>query len=151
MIDEKKLDEMEDAEPSTFGNTIRIELIRLARLGLRSEKDSLRTVEQIAKERLGPAGWKMLEELKALRTECVRMAEALSALIREEPKDGESYACTWCDMGGSGYSSKGDGHHDDIKHECAVWRTEQALAACPLSTKLLEEKKMTNKQSWKEG
>lgn len=38
MVDEKFLDEMEAAEPPTFGASVRTEMIRLSRLGLWATK-----------------------------------------------------------------------------------------------------------------
>ncbi len=45
--------------------------------------------------------------------EILQLRAALQFLIDHSPHDGESGMCLYCDMGGAGYSSKGDGHHDD--------------------------------------
>lgn len=55
------------------------------------------------------------------------LKKALEYLVFNEAKNGSGKACTFCDMGGSGYSSLGDGHHDDTRHVCPVFVAEQAL------------------------
>jgi hypothetical protein len=57
-----------------------------------------------------------------------KIREALEYFVQGEPKDGSQGACTYCDMGGAGYSSRGDGHHDDMRDVCPVIRVQQALA-----------------------
>lgn len=56
------------------------------------------------------------------------LSEALNYLIDGEPDNNSGFACSFCDMGGSGYSSMGDGHHDDTRHICAVYKAQQALS-----------------------
>jgi hypothetical protein len=53
---------------------------------------------------------------------------ALEHVTKNEPEPGGKGACTFCDMGGSGYSSKGLRHHDDTIHICPVYKSEEALA-----------------------
>lgn len=55
------------------------------------------------------------------------MVGVFEYIISKSPKDGERSACIFCDMGGSGYSSKGDNHHDDIRDICPINQAEQAL------------------------
>ncbi len=49
------------------------------------------------------------EDLKVAKV----LIERVSNLGPDHTKKGET-ACWFCDMGGAGYSSKGDGFHDDI-------------------------------------
>lgn len=64
--------------------------------------------------------------------------EARKALVRcaeMGPPSGEKHdgiACAFCDMGGAGYASRGDGYHDD---ECGTALAQECLAKYP------EEKK----------
>lgn len=48
-----------------------------------------------------------------LATRLQAATEALKFLINVSPHDGDNSACLYCDMGGAGYSSKGENHHDD--------------------------------------
>lgn len=68
------------------------------------------------------------EAIAAERARAQGLIDALEFLSNGEPENGDKAACTFCDMGGSGYSSQGDGHHDDVKHICPVYRARQALA-----------------------
>jgi hypothetical protein len=54
--------------------------------------------------------------------------EALAFLVDSSPKDGGVGACLFCDMGGSGSSTKSDGHHDDTRDVCPILRQTEALA-----------------------
>jgi hypothetical protein len=56
-----------------------------------------------------------------------KLVEALEFIVKGEPTNGDSGACTFCDMGGAGYSSKGDRHHDDVRDFCPVVKAEAAL------------------------
>ena len=69
------------------------------------------------------------EEMAILKDEQIeKLVAALEFIVDREPKDGDKLkACTFCDMGGAGYSSKGDGHHDDVKHICPVFKAQKAL------------------------
>jgi hypothetical protein len=69
-----------------------------------------------------------LEEAKARIAE---LEAALRYVVEHEPHEGEPAACTWCDMGGSGRATKGDGHHDDIRHLCPVARASEVLTRTP--------------------
>ncbi len=56
------------------------------------------------------------------------LLEDLKYIVSKEPIDGsKEYACTYCDMGGAGYSSKGDGHHDDVTDLCPVLKAQKAI------------------------
>lgn len=46
------------------------------------------------------------EELEILREFMDRMKDSF-------PSDESGYACMFCDMGGAGYSCRGEGFHDD--------------------------------------
>jgi hypothetical protein len=70
---------------------------------------------------------KQQEKIKELIEQSGKMKKALKFLIEHSPHDGENSACMYCDMGGSGYSSKGDNNHDDIKHVCPVVVAKEAL------------------------
>lgn len=72
------------------------------------------------------AGAKAQQEFDAGVME--KMAEALVYVIGRNPKDGEAKACLFCDMGGAGYSTKGDNHHDDVRDVCPILKAEHALA-----------------------
>lgn len=82
----------------------------------RDECDSLRELIQKSER----SGDKLFEENYKLRA-------ALQFLIDRCPHDGEQGACLYCDMGGSGYSSKGDGNHDDGRYMCPVVVALKAL------------------------
>lgn len=56
-----------------------------------------------------------------------KLKSALEFLIDHNPHDGEQGACFYCDMGGSGYSTKGDGNHDDVRYVCPVVVALKAL------------------------
>lgn len=44
--------------------------------------------------------------------------------------DDDKFACIGCDMGAAGWSSKGEGHHDDIEPDvCFLLDVKKALAA----------------------
>jgi len=74
-------------------------------------------------------GFNAYHELMQVEREKVdELVKVLEFLVKHEAKDGEEYACTFCDMGGSGYSSRGGNHHDDIKHVCPVFKAREALA-----------------------
>lgn len=66
--------------------------------------------------------WELIEP------EVRELVIALEFLTKNEPENGGPGACTFCDMGGAGYSSKGDRHHDDVRHVCPVVKAEDALA-----------------------
>jgi hypothetical protein len=65
--------------------------------------------------------------LRFYREKHIQFQEALKFLIEQSPHDGDNSACLYCDMGGSGYSSKGANHHDDLKHVCPVVKAQAAL------------------------
>ncbi len=68
-------------------------------------------------------------KLAALARAYLELLEVVEFLVNGEPKNGDQgKACTFCDMGGAGYSSKGDGHHDDIRDVCPVFMAEQVLS-----------------------
>lgn len=71
------------------------------------------------------------EDLRCLIEALECAMSALEYFVDGETKDGfgSGYACTFCDMGGAGYSSKGDGHHDDVRDVCPVSEAQQALAS----------------------
>jgi hypothetical protein len=69
-------------------------------------------------------------EVVGALTDCVR---ALDGLL--PARDIPGFACWGCDMGGAGYSSQGEGHHDD---NCPVLLARKALAA--LAARLGEAK-----------
>lgn len=71
----------------------------------------------------------LLDECIRLKSKLGTAREALEYTKKSGPTDGETGACVWCDMGGSGYSSKGDGHHDDIRRSCPIVKASQALTA----------------------
>jgi len=50
----------------------------------------------------------------------LKIAEkSLRFLIEAEPHEPDTeYSCMYCDMGDAGYSSKGDGYHDDKANCC---------------------------------
>jgi hypothetical protein len=73
------------------------------------------------------------EKVAALEALIKEKDEALGYVVGISPSDGEPYACVWCDMGGAGYSTKGDGHHDDIRHICPVLKAQNAAALTPNS------------------
>ena len=69
-----------------------------------------------------------VEHSKSLQSKLDVAVKALEYLVKNEAQDGSGYACTFCDMGGAGYSSKGDGHHDDTRGVCPVAKAREALA-----------------------
>lgn len=70
-------------------------------------------------------------ELEKRDKRIAALREALRYVVEgEPPNDGSARtACTFCDMGGAGYSSRGDRHHDDVRDVCPVHVAEQALNA----------------------
>lgn len=84
-----------------------------------------------------------LNAAKALETELKKIPEILQNISRYGPPQGEKHegtACAVCDMGGAGYSSRGDGFHDD---DCAVkdaqaWiAANQAIPLCDTLSRLI--------------
>lgn len=64
-----------------------------------------------------------------LRADLEVAKAALRFVVSREPANGvQGFACTYCDMGGAGYSSRGDGHHDDLLDICPVVKAQEALA-----------------------
>ena len=66
-----------------------------------------------------------------LKAEVALLRGALEFLVKHSPHDGEESVCIYCDMGGAGYSSNGDNHHDDIRDVCPVVVANKALSASP--------------------
>ena len=67
------------------------------------------------------------KELASMKVRHEKLVVAIKYFLKNEPVDGEPGSCTWCDMGGAGYSSKGDGHHDDVMYLCPVIVARNAL------------------------
>jgi hypothetical protein len=70
-------------------------------------------------------------ELAALKKEREGLMDILARVAKYGPPEGETptgTACAFCDMGYAGYSSRGDGHHDDA---CAVKDAQKALSPQP--------------------
>jgi hypothetical protein len=73
------------------------------------------------------------KERDSLRTALLDLAGALekAAAFGPDHTQKSEYACWFCDMGGAGYSSKGDGYHDDTGSKgdyCAVLAAQETLA-----------------------
>lgn len=67
-------------------------------------------------------------EIAKLKDAIECMSGEIRNFVGREAQDGSNSACTYCDMGGSGRSSKGDGHHDDVRDTCPVVLLGTALA-----------------------
>lgn len=84
-----------------------------------------------SKSRVEAAEYQIIDEQKTEITqlrEQLRIAkDALGFIVEHEAKDGSNRACTFCDMGEAGLSTKGPNHHDDWKHICPVYKASEAL------------------------
>lgn len=75
-----------------------------------------------------------LPELLKLARAGLMAEEILARVAKYGPPQGvkeDGIACAFCDMGGAGYASRGDGFHDD---DCAVKDAQLHLAAFDRAT-----------------